>query len=85
MSFIARYLSGSESNTPHVEYTLQWVNLLFIKHGRFFKENSNQLLPAFRALQKTFLKIQEDLSKLYVVPYAVRPRLPCTGVPQIKQ
>jgi len=67
IGFISRYLSPiktGSTGTPHIHYCLYWTQCLFNTHGHYFKHNSAILLTPFRSLQKSFTRIQEDLTGL---------------------
>jgi len=66
ISFLSRYICprGSTVLTTHVHYCLHWVQCLFKSHGQYFKHNGADMTLAFRSLQKSFTRFQEDLSQV---------------------
>ncbi|KAL9314527.1 hypothetical protein ACSQ67_019979 [Phaseolus vulgaris] len=49
-------------NCPHLEFILRWCQELCKAHGNSIQQNSRNLLPSLKSLQKAITKIHQDLA-----------------------
>ncbi|KAJ1437035.1 WD40/YVTN repeat-like-containing domain superfamily [Sesbania bispinosa] len=49
-------------NCPHLEFILRWCQELCKAHGNSIQQNSRNLLPSLKSLQKAITTIHEDLA-----------------------
>ncbi|KAG0456274.1 hypothetical protein HPP92_024062 [Vanilla planifolia] len=49
---------------PHLEFILLWCQELCKVHGNFIHQNSRNLLPSLRSLQKSITKLHQDLMNI---------------------
>ncbi|KAL0354768.1 UNVERIFIED_CONTAM: Periodic tryptophan protein 2 [Sesamum radiatum] len=47
---------------PHLEFLLQWCQELCKAHGNSIQQNSRNLLPALKSLQKSITRLHQDLA-----------------------
>jgi hypothetical protein len=57
LELLGKRLPGS----AHVQYLLKWSLCLLQAHGSQLRKDGPRLMPAFRALQKALLRMQDDL------------------------
>ncbi|CAL5327694.1 unnamed protein product [Camellia sinensis] len=48
---------------PHLEFMLQWSQELCKAHGQYIKQNSRNLLPSLKSLQKAITRLHQDLAE----------------------
>lgn len=49
-------------NCPHLEFILRWCQELCKAHGNSIQQNSRNLLPSLKSLQKAITRIHQDLA-----------------------
>ncbi|OIV98316.1 hypothetical protein TanjilG_16643 [Lupinus angustifolius] len=49
-------------NCPHLEFILRWSQELCKAHGNSIQQNSRNLLPSLKSLQKSITRIHQDLA-----------------------
>ncbi|KAA8541879.1 hypothetical protein F0562_023031 [Nyssa sinensis] len=49
-------------NCPHMEFILRWCQELCKAHGHTIQQNSRNLLPALKSLQKAITRLHQDLA-----------------------
>nr|GMD32397.1 periodic tryptophan protein 2 homolog [Ipomoea batatas] len=49
-------------NCPHLEFILRWCQELCKAHGQSIQQNSRNLLPALKSLQKAITRLHQDLA-----------------------
>ncbi|KAI4317413.1 hypothetical protein L6164_025282 [Bauhinia variegata] len=49
-------------NCPHVEFILRWCQEICKSHGNSIQQNSRNLLPSLKSLQKGITRIHQDLA-----------------------
>uniref|UniRef100_A0A5B7C0R6 Small-subunit processome Utp12 domain-containing protein n=1 Tax=Davidia involucrata TaxID=16924 RepID=A0A5B7C0R6_DAVIN len=49
-------------NCPHMEFILRWCQELCKVHGHSIQQNSRNLLPALKSLQKAITRLHQDLA-----------------------
>ncbi|CAI9753650.1 unnamed protein product [Fraxinus pennsylvanica] len=49
-------------NCPHLEFILRWCQELSKAHGHSIQQNSRNLLPALKSLQKAITRLHQDLA-----------------------
>ncbi|KAF6164535.1 hypothetical protein GIB67_025361 [Kingdonia uniflora] len=49
-------------SSPHLEFILRWCQEICKAHGHSIQQNSRNLLPALRSLQKTITRLHQDLA-----------------------
>ncbi|KAK1578836.1 hypothetical protein Q3G72_033482 [Acer saccharum] len=47
---------------PHLEFILRWCQELCKSHGSSIQQNSRNLLPSLKSLQKAITRIHQDLA-----------------------
>ncbi|CAK9164840.1 unnamed protein product [Ilex paraguariensis] len=50
-------------NCPHLEFILRWCQELCKAHGHSIQQNSRNLLPALKSLQKVITRLHQDLAE----------------------
>ncbi len=63
--FLVQYMT-LDNGTPHVEFVQLWLSQILTQHGNYLKNHSSSFMPMFRGLQKSILKFQDSLQKLFV-------------------
>ncbi|GAA0161732.1 hypothetical protein LIER_17979 [Lithospermum erythrorhizon] len=61
-------------NCPHLEFMLRWCKELCQYHGALIQQNSRNMLPALKSLQKSITRLHQDLaetcsSNVYLLRY----------------
>ncbi|GAV65986.1 WD40 domain-containing protein/Utp12 domain-containing protein [Cephalotus follicularis] len=62
MQRLIEALSDLLESCPHLEFILRWCQELCKVHGNSIQQNSRNLLPALKSLQKALTRIHQDLA-----------------------
>ena len=61
---LMRFITQATDETPHLEFNLRWIEALLTTHGVYLKESASNFASELRAIQKTIVKIQNELARL---------------------
>ncbi|KAL9129505.1 MAG: hypothetical protein Q9217_002065 [Psora testacea] len=61
---LIRFVAQVMDESPHLEFNLRWIEALLGSHGPHLKDNVSTFATEMRAVQKTILKIQNDLARM---------------------
>lgn len=62
MQRLIEALSDLLESCPHLEFMLRWCQELCKTHGNTIQQNSRNLLPSLKSLQKSITRIHQDLA-----------------------
>eukprot|EP00455_Lapot_gusevi_P017174 TRINITY_DN1909_c0_g1_i1.p1 TRINITY_DN1909_c0_g1~~TRINITY_DN1909_c0_g1_i1.p1 ORF type:complete len:233 (-),score=78.26 TRINITY_DN1909_c0_g1_i1:26-664(-) len=64
LATVMHLLATGVDSSPHLEFYLIWCQELLTLHGRHLKNNYNDFLSCFRAIQKGLSRQYQDLSRV---------------------
>eukprot|EP01135_Chromosphaera_perkinsii_P011597 Nk52_evm36s2449 gene=Nk52_evmTU36s2449 len=61
---LLKFIGGALEDTVHIEFYINWCISLINIHGKYLKENANNLSTSLRAIQKNCFRHFEGLAKM---------------------
>ena len=78
---LLRFVAHTADESPHLEFTLRWIQAIFIAHGPYLKDNASLFASELRIVQKAITNIQTELTRLaddnvYTLDYLLAQPVP---------
>ena len=61
---LLRFIAQATDESPHLEFSLRWIQALLSTHGPYLKEHASSFASELRVVQRAITKVQTDLARL---------------------